>query len=193
MDASRVLLFVVSLETRSLSSMALAAHYIGLGCNVVLCIQRLPDNAEINGDRVSNEYRETRMTKFCTSHAEQVTHVSLLFYLACDSFRLSPSKTTIAVGITFPIWPTARESRSLTKSRRRSNVPFSAVTSSWCCYKINRLKSNNNNDEKYCRLPCFFVFFFSPIFDLIIIILIPSPVMSLFFFGTRIDEECVCT
>lgn len=53
MDASRVLLFVVSLETRSLSSMALAAHYIGLGCNVVLCIQRLPDNAEINGDRLS--------------------------------------------------------------------------------------------------------------------------------------------
>lgn len=53
MDASRVLLFVVSRETRSLSSMALAAHYIGLGCNVVLCIQRLPDNAEINGDRLS--------------------------------------------------------------------------------------------------------------------------------------------
>ena len=52
MDASRVLLFVVSRETRSLSSMALAAHYIGLGCNLVLCIQRLPDNAEINGDRV---------------------------------------------------------------------------------------------------------------------------------------------
>lgn len=52
MDASRVLLFVVSRETRSLSSMALAAHYLGLGCNLVLCIQRLPDNAEINGDRV---------------------------------------------------------------------------------------------------------------------------------------------
>nr|CAH0111335.1 unnamed protein product [Daphnia galeata] len=53
MDASRVLLFVVSRETRSLSSMALAAHYLGLGCNLVLCIQRLPDNAEINGDRLS--------------------------------------------------------------------------------------------------------------------------------------------
>ena len=52
MDASRVLLFVVSKETRSLSSMALAAHYIGLGCNVVLCVQFLPDNAEVNGDRV---------------------------------------------------------------------------------------------------------------------------------------------
>ena len=52
MDASRVLVFVITRQTRSLSSMALAAHYIGLGCNVVLCIQHLADNAEINGDQV---------------------------------------------------------------------------------------------------------------------------------------------
>ena len=52
MDASRVLVFVITRQTRSLSSMALAAHYIGLGCNVVLCIQHLSDNAEINGDLV---------------------------------------------------------------------------------------------------------------------------------------------
>lgn len=47
-----MLLFAITGETRSLSAMALASHYIGLGCNVVLSIQRLPDNCEINGEKV---------------------------------------------------------------------------------------------------------------------------------------------
>lgn len=54
MDASWVLLFVISRETRSLSSMALAAHYVGLGCNVVLCIQQVTENTEIRGEKVNH-------------------------------------------------------------------------------------------------------------------------------------------
>ncbi|CRK87613.1 CLUMA_CG001409, isoform A [Clunio marinus] len=50
LDSSRVLLFVITNETRSLAPMTLAAHYIGLGYNVVLCVQMLPDNCKIGHD-----------------------------------------------------------------------------------------------------------------------------------------------
>lgn len=53
LDSSRVLLFVITNETRSLAPMTLAAHYIGLGYNVVLCIQMLPESCKIGHDEVS--------------------------------------------------------------------------------------------------------------------------------------------
>lgn len=31
-----------------------ASHYIGLGYDVILCIQELPCNAVVNGEQVSN-------------------------------------------------------------------------------------------------------------------------------------------
>lgn len=42
MDKCNVLLFVITEDTRSLTSMILAAHYIGLDKNVVLCVKSLP-------------------------------------------------------------------------------------------------------------------------------------------------------
>ncbi|KAG5683244.1 hypothetical protein PVAND_012537 [Polypedilum vanderplanki] len=53
LDSSRVLLFVITNETRSLAPMTLAAHYIGLAYNVVLCIQMLPDNCTIGNDKLT--------------------------------------------------------------------------------------------------------------------------------------------
>jgi hypothetical protein len=53
LDGSRVLLFVISNETRALAPMTLAAHYIGLGYNVVLCVQMLHEGLEIGGEVVS--------------------------------------------------------------------------------------------------------------------------------------------
>lgn len=53
LDSSRVLLFVITNETRSLAPMTLAAHYIGLGYNVVLCIQMLPEDCTIGNDKVN--------------------------------------------------------------------------------------------------------------------------------------------
>ncbi|KAK9722528.1 hypothetical protein QE152_g19641 [Popillia japonica] len=41
MDNSKVLLFVITEDTRSLTTMILAAYYIGLGKDVVLCVQHL--------------------------------------------------------------------------------------------------------------------------------------------------------
>jgi hypothetical protein len=53
LDSSRVLLFIITDETRSLAPMTLAAHYIGLGYNVVLCVQMLHDGCTIGNDKVS--------------------------------------------------------------------------------------------------------------------------------------------
>jgi len=55
MDNSYVLLFVITGTTRSIASMALAAHYIGLNCNVVLCVQHLSDDAVIGNDKLSKQ------------------------------------------------------------------------------------------------------------------------------------------
>lgn len=52
LEASRVLMFVITNETRSLAPMTLAAHYIGLGYNVVLCIQMLPEFCIIGSEKV---------------------------------------------------------------------------------------------------------------------------------------------
>lgn len=53
LDSSRVLLFVITNETRSLAPMTLAAHCIGLMYNVVLAVQMLPDDCVLNGEKVS--------------------------------------------------------------------------------------------------------------------------------------------
>lgn len=52
LDASRVLLFVITNETRSLAPMTLAAHYIGLGYDVVLCVQMLTDSIIYGNEEV---------------------------------------------------------------------------------------------------------------------------------------------
>ncbi|XP_053680002.1 uncharacterized protein LOC128730935, partial [Anopheles nili] len=43
-DACRIVIFAITNETRSLAPMTMAAHYIGLGYNVVLCVQMLSSN-----------------------------------------------------------------------------------------------------------------------------------------------------
>lgn len=53
LESSRVLLFVITNETRSLAPMTLAAHCIGLGFDVVLCVQMLSDGCIIGDDKVS--------------------------------------------------------------------------------------------------------------------------------------------
>lgn len=53
MDNSRVLLFVIQSNSRSVSAMCQAAYLIGLGCNVVLCVQHIPPDARLEGEAVS--------------------------------------------------------------------------------------------------------------------------------------------
>lgn len=54
MDSSRVLLFVITNETRSLAPMTLAAHCIGLMYNVVLCVQMLPENCVLGQEKLTS-------------------------------------------------------------------------------------------------------------------------------------------
>nr|CAD7428197.1 unnamed protein product [Timema monikensis] len=65
MDNSYVLLFVITDSSRSLASMTLAAHYIGLGCNVVLCVQLLVEDSILGSDKLSmlalKDYNRGRM------------------------------------------------------------------------------------------------------------------------------------
>lgn len=53
MDSSRVLLFVITNETRSLAPMTLAAYCIGLMYNVVLCVQMLPDDCVLGDEKLT--------------------------------------------------------------------------------------------------------------------------------------------
>ncbi|XP_017057351.1 uncharacterized protein LOC108098732 isoform X2 [Drosophila ficusphila] len=53
LDSSRVLLFVITNETRSLAPMTLAAHCIGLMYNVVLAVQMLPEDCVLNGEKLT--------------------------------------------------------------------------------------------------------------------------------------------
>lgn len=53
MDNSRVLLFAILGDSRCLAAMCQAAYLIGLGCNVVLCVQHLPPDARIAGEALT--------------------------------------------------------------------------------------------------------------------------------------------
>lgn len=56
MDSVKILLFVITNDTRSLTTMILAAHYIGLGKNVVLSIEPLPEeDCNVGNETVSIE------------------------------------------------------------------------------------------------------------------------------------------
>ncbi|XP_031638148.1 uncharacterized protein LOC116350486 isoform X2 [Contarinia nasturtii] len=64
LESSRVLLFFIASESRSLATMTLAAHYIGLGYNIVLYIKELKDGCTIENDRLTkiavNDYNRGR-------------------------------------------------------------------------------------------------------------------------------------
>jgi len=53
MDNSRVLLFVIQANSRSVSAMCQAAYLIGSGCNVVMCVQHIPQDAVLDGEVIS--------------------------------------------------------------------------------------------------------------------------------------------
>ncbi|XP_043207136.1 uncharacterized protein LOC122373284 isoform X2 [Amphibalanus amphitrite] len=53
LERCRTLLFVITDTSRAPAHMTMAAHYIGRGASVVLCIQMLPDNCVIQGEKLS--------------------------------------------------------------------------------------------------------------------------------------------
>ncbi|XP_064649225.1 uncharacterized protein LOC135501216 isoform X2 [Lineus longissimus] len=61
----RLLLFVISSDTRATAAMLEAGFYVGLGCEVVLCIQCIPKGAVIEGEMLTplavKDYNRGRM------------------------------------------------------------------------------------------------------------------------------------
>ncbi|XP_046465686.1 uncharacterized protein [Neodiprion pinetum] len=55
MKASRLILLIVPPHSRGISIMALAAHFIGLRSKLVLCIQSLPDDCTISGEKLTQQ------------------------------------------------------------------------------------------------------------------------------------------
>ncbi|XP_037078950.1 uncharacterized protein LOC119099953 [Pollicipes pollicipes] len=53
LERCRQLLFVITDTSRASVHMTVAAHYIGLGARVVLCVQMLPDNCVIRGEKLT--------------------------------------------------------------------------------------------------------------------------------------------
>jgi len=53
MDNSRVLLFCILGDARCLAAMCQAAYLIGLGCNVVLCVQHIQPGSRIAGEELT--------------------------------------------------------------------------------------------------------------------------------------------
>jgi len=53
LERCRYLLFVITDTSRAPAHMTTAAHYIGLGARVVLCIQMLPDDCVIQGEKLT--------------------------------------------------------------------------------------------------------------------------------------------
>ncbi|XP_052259299.1 uncharacterized protein LOC127863717 isoform X3 [Dreissena polymorpha] len=52
-EKCRLLFYVISTDKRSLGSMCEAGYYIGKGCRMVLCVQKLEDNAVISDEQLS--------------------------------------------------------------------------------------------------------------------------------------------
>lgn len=52
-DTCRLLLYVITAETRAITSMLEAGHFIGQGCNVVLVIQHLSEGTHVDGALLS--------------------------------------------------------------------------------------------------------------------------------------------
>ena len=53
MDNSRVLLFAILGDSRCLGAMCQASYLIGLGCNVVLCVQHIQPGVELGTEAVA--------------------------------------------------------------------------------------------------------------------------------------------
>lgn len=93
LESSKVLLFFISNETRSLAPMTLAAHCIGLMYNVVLCIQMLPDKCIIGNELVSGFFfLSIRSLKTFLSNS-QLTRTAVKDYNRGRSYLLDLAKS----------------------------------------------------------------------------------------------------
>ncbi|KAK2168035.1 hypothetical protein LSH36_21g07071 [Paralvinella palmiformis] len=75
-DTCSLLLYVISDETRGISSMIEAGHFIGQACNVVLCVQHLKPDITLDGEKLSSmaikDYNRARSYLIDLANRERV-------------------------------------------------------------------------------------------------------------------------
>ncbi|CAH1282778.1 unnamed protein product [Diabrotica balteata] len=76
LDKSKVLLIVITNDTRSMTSIILAAFYLGLNKDMVLCIQNLPDDCMIGNETLTKnavkDYNRARVYLSDLANRKQV-------------------------------------------------------------------------------------------------------------------------
>ncbi|XP_072390441.1 uncharacterized protein raw isoform X3 [Diabrotica undecimpunctata] len=76
LDKSKVLLIVITNDTRSMTSIILAAFYLGLNKDMVLCIQNLPDDCVIGNETLTKnavkDYNRARVYLSDLANRKQV-------------------------------------------------------------------------------------------------------------------------
>ncbi|XP_063699151.1 uncharacterized protein LOC134829811 isoform X2 [Culicoides brevitarsis] len=102
LDAARVLLFVITNQTRSLAPMTLAAHCIGLGYNVVLCVQMLPEPCTIGHDQLTpvaiKDYNRGRSYLIDLAKRQEIpyfTEIQPALRCAIDKVRVCKSRNSV--------------------------------------------------------------------------------------------------
>jgi hypothetical protein len=63
-DSCQLLVYVITEDTRAMTSMIEAGYFIGQGCNIILCIQNMKQGICIDGEQLSpdsvNDYNRAR-------------------------------------------------------------------------------------------------------------------------------------
>lgn len=102
LDSSRVLLFVITNKTRSLAPMTLAAHCIGLGYNVVLCVQMLPERCTIGHDLLTpsaiKDYNRGRSYLIDLAKRQEIPYFNEIqpaLRCAIDKVRVCKSRNSV--------------------------------------------------------------------------------------------------
>lgn len=83
-DRCRVLLYVITNDSRGISSMLEAAYYYGLGCKVILCIMKIESdriNNEILSETAKKDYNRAR------TYLEEITKGGSLFNNVEDAVK----------------------------------------------------------------------------------------------------------
>ncbi|CAD5121444.1 DgyrCDS9952 [Dimorphilus gyrociliatus] len=83
-DRCRVLLYVITDDSRGISSMLEAAYYYGLGCKVILCVMRIERdriNNEILSETAKKDYNRAR------TYLEEITKGGSLFNNVEDAVK----------------------------------------------------------------------------------------------------------
>uniref|UniRef100_A0A336KG08 CSON007227 protein n=1 Tax=Culicoides sonorensis TaxID=179676 RepID=A0A336KG08_CULSO len=140
LDSSRVLLFVITNQTRSLAPMTLAAHCIGLGYNVVLCVQMLPEQCTIGHDKLTpsavKDYNRGRSYLIDLAKRQEIpcfNEIQPALKCAIDKVRVCKSRNSLKIS---QIRCKMKEKQSFNFKKKR-NIFDNSIINLILAFKLN--------------------------------------------------------